>query len=103
MIVLPINPARHRVPLASHLGWLPPPDETSTVREASGGKGVTPDSILLTAMTFAQEAEAERARAERVMDLATRGARELLLRVDMVLGEEGSGEVDDGSGEDDAT
>lgn len=69
----------------------------------SGGKGVTPDSILLTAMTFAHEAEAERARAERVMDLATRGARELLLRLDLVLGEAGSVEVEEGSGEDDAT
>jgi len=83
----------------AHLAWV----VEKRAESISGGKGVTPDSILLTAMTFAQEAEAERARAERVMDLATRGARELLLRVDMVLGEEGSGEVDDGSGEDDAT
>ena len=69
----------------------------------SGGKGVTPDSILLAAMAFAHEAEAERARAERVMDLARRGARDLLGRVDRVLGEAESGDLEDGSGEDDAT
>lgn len=69
----------------------------------SGGKGVTPDSILLTAMTFAKEAEEERARAERVMELATLGARELLGRVDAVLGEAASGDLEEESEEDDAT
>jgi cell division protein ZapA (FtsZ GTPase activity inhibitor) len=71
-------------------------------QEVSGGKGVTPDSILLAAMTFAHEAEAERARAERVMDLASRGARDLLVRVEHVLGESEEGE-EGGSGDDSAT
>ncbi len=67
-------------------------------QEVSGGKGVTPDSILLAAMTFAYEAETERGRAQRAVDVAGRGARQLLARVDEALGE-ATGEVDsDGDG-----
>jgi cell division protein ZapA (FtsZ GTPase activity inhibitor) len=69
----------------------------------SGGQGVTPDAILLAAMTFVYESEEATARAERVMELASEGARDLLARVDEALGEIDSGNGDDDSGEDDAT
>jgi cell division protein ZapA (FtsZ GTPase activity inhibitor) len=66
-------------------------------KEVGRGRGMTPDCILLTAIAFAHESEAQRARADRILEKAAGFAGGLLGDVEDALGEdeaEGPGEED---------
>lgn len=56
-------------------------------KEVGKGRGMTPECILLTAIAFAHESEAQRARADRIWEKAAELAGGLLCEVDEALGE----------------
>lgn len=69
-------------------------------REVGGRRGFTPDCVLLTAIAFAHEAEAERARAERILEKASELAGGLLREIEDVVGEDAEEDGTGGSEED---
>jgi len=51
----------------------------------AAGKPLTPDTFLLVAMSFAEEAAEARARADRILSMAQQTAQTLLNRVESAL------------------